>query len=564
MTNQNKNRNNKNNKNKKETVSSTLNQQQDGHRSAASAKTATNTNLSTKPDTLSASGMCTRAREAGKRNIDNRDIDSSSSSLEGVSSPSKKQAKTDSMDKEHQDDILANASTDNLSKKGDPNDDRWTWLMNKLNSIENNTSTISQDVAKLTSTVEGHAKQIQETKSAVASQNRKIDEVSKEQDSLLARVDDAIGEQLESFKISMKKDNELFRAELINLANKKVDKKVAEALSDVREEVMESKTEARNRNLIIVGLPEGEDEESDIKAAKDLFKSRMGLPKINLDQIVRLGKQEGLPPRPALVTFHYLSHRNRVWYAKSKLKQVSDSENDQSQKIWLQEDVPKPMKVAQKALYQTFKRARSMKDTYKSVQLKGTKLIIDGTAYSHNDMNNLPPPLRPASLATLRSDSVIIFFGRASPLSNHHHSPFLLEGHHFACVEQFLAWKRAELAGDVALSTKALSSPNPTICKGILNDLHQADSTAWDEQVDGIIEAALTAKFTQNQNLGSFLLDTRPCTLGEASLNAKWGIGLKLTNKNAMDPAKWKENGNLLGNKLMKIREELFLKHHAN
>lgn len=567
MSNKNKNKNKRNNKNKKETLLSTTATIVTRNQTLAPlaprrATTAKKPIIA--PD--SSSGMCTRAMEAGKRNLEN--LDDNPPAHDNTSSPSKKQAKTDNMDEEGRD-ILSNGSSQDHSKEDKSNSDRWAWLMNKLNSIENNTTSTNKDVASLTLTVEDHSKHLQETKSSLASHKRKIDELTNNQDTLLSRVDNAIGEQLESFKTelrkenealktALKKDNELFQAELMNKTNKKVEK----AVSGAKEEAMESKTEARNRNLIIVGLPEGEDEEADLKAAKDLFTSRMGLSNINLDQIIRLGKQGDVPIRPALVTFQFLSHRNKVWYAKSKLKQDSDS--DQGHKIWLQEDVPKPIKIAQKALYQTFRRAKSMKDTFKSVQLRGTKLIIDGEAYSHTDMGKLPTSLQPASLATRHSETVVIFFGRASPLSNHHHSPFLLEDHHFACVEQFLAWNRAKLTGNEQLSSKALSSPNPAVCKGILNELHHTNSAAWDEQLDRIIEAALTAKFTQNQDLGSFLVNTRPRKLGEASLNPKWGIGLKIIDKNAMDPAKWKEGGNLLGNKLMKIREKLFLKLHSN
>lgn len=506
-------------------------------------------------DNLSHPGVSTRAMEAGKRQLENGENGGNDSQVQDpAASPSRKQAKTDNENNQPQD-IFSGDPPTNQQLGEDPNADKWTWLINKLNSIENNTAIRTKDVDDLKSTTAAHSKQIQETKSSLLSHKRKMEDIAEKQDTLLSKVNEAIGEQLDAFKTSLQQENELFKAELVNLTNKKVDN----AVSGIKEEVMESKSEARNRNLIVMGLSEEGNEESDLKAAKDLFTQKMGLSNIDLDQIVRLGKEGGAAPRPALVTFQFLSQRNKAWFAKSKLKKIS--EEDHSKQIWLQEDVPKPIKIAQKALYQTFKRAKSMKDTFTSVQLKGTKLIIDGNAYSHLDMENLPPPLRPASLATRQSESAVIFFGRASPLSNHHHSPFLLDDHHFACVEQYLAWSRAELAGNETLSSKALSSSNPAICKGILNELHKSDSTKWEEQTEGCIEAALRAKFAQNQKLASFLLDTHPRPLGEASLNKKWGIGFKLTDKLAMDPTKWKEGGNLLGKKLMELREELLLNH---
>lgn len=205
-----------------------------------------------------------------------------------------------------------------------------------------------------------------------------------------------------------------------------------------------------------------------------------------------------------------------------------------------------------------------MGDTFQKVQLRGTKLIIDGHAYSEKDMDSLPAQLSPANLATRRSNTVVIFFGRASPLSNHHPSPFLLDDHKFSCVEQFLAWKRAKIADNKPLITKALSSTNPTTCKTILNELHNSNLEAWEEQIEGIISSALYAKFAQNSSLATYLLDTRPLQLGEASLNSKWGIGLKLTDQDALNPSKWAEGGNLLGSSLMETREELFSKRFSN
>lgn len=252
-----------------------------------------------------------------------------------------------------------------------------------------------------------------------------------------------------------------------------------------------------------------------------------------------------------MVKFHRLPDRHRVWFSKSKLKQ------DKTRKIWLQEDLPKPMKTAQRSLYQAFKKAKSMPDSFKTVQLRGTKLILDGRAYGEKDMETLPPALHPASMATRHSDSVIVFFGRASPLSNHHPSPFQLEGHNFGSMEQFLAWRRARVSGKKALINRALASTNPAICKGILNELRDDNTAKWDEILDDVVTSGLRAKFEQNSTLAQFLIDTYPKTLVEASLNQRWGIGLPLNSPHAFDTSKWAEEGNLLGKKLAQIRDEI-------
>lgn len=215
------------------------------------------------------------------------------------------------------------------------------------------------------------------------------------------------------------------------------------------------------------------------------------------------------------------------------------------------------MKEAQRVLYHTFKKAKSMTDSFKSVQLKGTKIIIDGTAYGEKDLGTLPHALRPQNMATRQSDSVVVFFGRASPLSNHHPSPFQLEDHQFSSMEQFLAWRRARLSGRKALINRALASTNPVVCKGILNELKDNNLSKWQEVLEEVVVSGLKAKFDQNQALAQFLVVTHPQTLGEASLNRRWGIGLPLYSPDVFDTTKWCEGGNLLGEKLSQIREWL-------
>lgn len=420
-------------------------------------------------------------------------------------------------------------------------------IMNKLNSIEGNTSTLNTKVSSLFSKLEDQSTRIKGAESTLATHSQQIRELKKGQSSLVQEVDDRVDEKMQSFREMLHKDNELFRAELINVTHKKVE----HVTSTLREDFMEEKAVSREKNLIIMGLQEAADGGSDRELVNTLFKDNLGISNVDMESLYRLGKPGGTGPRPIMVKFHRLPDRHRVWFSKSKLK------NDHSPKIWLQEDLPKPIKTAQRALYQAFKKAKSMPDTFRSVQLKGTKLILNGTAYGEKDMEALPPALQPSNMATRHSEAVIVFFGRASPLSNHHPSPFQLEGHSFSTMEQFLAWKRATISGKKGLINRALSSTNPVVCKGILNELRNDNVPKWEEALDSVVIGGLTAKFEQNMELAQFLIDTHPKTLGEASLNKRWGIGLPLYSPDVFDTSKWVVGGNLLGNKLSQVRDLL-------
>lgn len=67
----------------------------------------------------------------------------------------------------------------------------------------------------------------------------------------------------------------------------------------------------------------------------------------------------------------------------------------------------------------------------------------------------------------------------------------------------------------------------------------------------------LRGKFLQNPHLCDYLTNTGNLTIGEASTNPRWGIGMDLNNAEVLDGNKWLETGNLLGRSLMKLRKEL-------
>lgn len=420
-------------------------------------------------------------------------------------------------------------------------------IMNKLNNIEGNTNTLNNKVSSLFSKMEDQSTRLKKAETSIATHSRQIGELAKKQSSIIQEVDSSVEDKMKSFKEELRKDNELFRAEIINVTNKKAQ----QCTGALREEFLEEKGVSREKNLIILGLQESQEGGDDLDLVKTLFKDCLGVSKVDIETLYRMGKPGGTGARPIMVKFHRLPDRKKVWFAKSKLKAYHAS------KVWLQEDLPKPIKTAQRSLYQTFKKAKSMPNVFRSVQLKGTKLIIDGRAYGEGDLETLPPALHPANLATLHSDQAVIFFGRASPLSNHHPSPFDLEGHRFNSMEQFLAWRRARISGKKALINRALATTNPVICKGILNELRDDSADKWNEILEEIVISGLTAKFTQNPQLAQFLVDTYPKALGEASLNTRWGIGLPLNSPEALDMSKWVEGGNLLGKMLTQVRDTL-------
>ena len=83
------------------------------------------------------------------------------------------------------------------------------------------------------------------------------------------------------------------------------------------------------------------------------------------------------------------------------------------------------------------------------------------------------------------------------------------------------------------------------------------DDALWKANARRLVTEGNIFKFTQNADLGDFLLATGDTVLVEASpRDCIWGIGLSQGNPKAQHPDTWRGQ-NLLGFALMDVREML-------
>lgn len=98
---------------------------------------------------------------------------------------------------------------------------------------------------------------------------------------------------------------------------------------------------------------------------------------------------------------------------------------------------------------------------------------------------------------------------------------------------------------------------DPAEAKRIMNILKSSPTEPdWRILCRDILFSGLMAKFSQNDYLMRYLLESGKRQLGEASVDKTWGIGMTLLDQQVLDPAKW-VGDNLLGVTLMEIWEEL-------
>ncbi|MDE9519380.1 NADAR family protein [Xenorhabdus bovienii] len=144
-----------------------------------------------------------------------------------------------------------------------------------------------------------------------------------------------------------------------------------------------------------------------------------------------------------------------------------------------------------------------------------------------------------------------------SCLSQWYPVPFIVNNVSYSSAEHYMMAEKARLFNDFATREKIINAKNPGAAKAYGREVRGFNQSIWDEHRLAIVIDGNLAKFSQNDALTEFLLNTGDKILVEASpVDRIWGIGLAEGFANIENPLTW--NGlNLLGFALMAVREEL-------
>lgn len=333
-----------------------------------------------------------------------------------------------------------------------------------------------------------------------------------------------------------------------------VDKKLDKSARQADFKSLTDQAFNNRNNLIVVGLPEDPNKETSA-VFKDFLDNRMKIKNVKFDNAQRIGSPpvdpSGSYNRPIVVHFPLLPQRNRVWR-----KRLSVPEAPEEHRVTIHADLPKQLRDDVQALYKVVKAVNSSGKAHYA-RVHDYTLEFDDQVFLPSELEMLPFEFRPSSLAAPRSESVLAFFSKYTILSNHHPSVFYVNDCKFHSMEQFLAYRRAQISSQPSLVQKASHATDPVQAKYILSALREDNSQRWDETVESVVMEGLEAKFRQNNHMRNFLCSTHNLTLGEASTNPRWGVGMAIDDKDLLDVSKWNESGNLLGRCLMKLRSTL-------
>ena len=99
---------------------------------------------------------------------------------------------------------------------------------------------------------------------------------------------------------------------------------------------------------------------------------------------------------------------------------------------------------------------------------------------------------------------------------------------------------------------------DPSVQRSLGHGVDGLDGTKWDTEKRGFMKDILMAKFTQDEESRRILLLTSDKLLCEANGRDNYfGTGIPLTHPEVLNPDKWAEHGNHLGQILMEIRQVL-------
>jgi ribA/ribD-fused uncharacterized protein len=338
-----------------------------------------------------------------------------------------------------------------------------------------------------------------------------------------------------------------------NTALGKVSSQLAESRRENRilnEKLLQMDICLRRENLIFSGIAKERNESAaaTITKLQNLFVNQLQIGNGNVldyQRCHRLGPKDANKTREIIIRFTRFQDRELVWRKRKLLKGTN---------VYVKEDFPPEVNRKRSQLYPILLAARN---SNKKATLVADRLFIENRKYTVDTVDTLPPELHPNMLSQRSTDDCIVFYGRNSVFSNFYSTNFTIEGITYNSCEQYHQYKKALRAGENDLAVRILETDDPTVQYKIgkrllINDDH------WKNVVSKqVLQAAVKAKFEQNQDLKNLLLSTQNKMLAECNQFDKvWGTGLKLNSAEALDRTKW-QGENALGNILITVRDDL-------
>lgn len=136
-------------------------------------------------------------------------------------------------------------------------------------------------------------------------------------------------------------------------------------------------------------------------------------------------------------------------------------------------------------------------------------------------------------------------------------SKFIIDEKEYFCMEQYMMAEKARLFKDKEIEEKIMECKYPKKIKALGREVKNFNQDIWNDNKYDIVLRGNYEKFSQNEELKNFLINTKEKILVEASpYDSVWGIKMSYKDENIENPFYWKGE-NLLGFALMEVRDKL-------
>lgn len=312
-----------------------------------------------------------------------------------------------------------------------------------------------------------------------------------------------------------------------------------------RQEIRQVAQDVKDRNLVLNGLPESNDEVAMSVCLKFLKNIDPTLKQEDIESAYRIGKKEGKKGsnRILLVKFKIGERKQEVMRKKAALKSKK-----QLGKVFCNDDLPEGTRKVIQDMRDIASYANKI--GYTDAKVSGNKLTVNGKVYYENDLVTLPDKLKLENVKTRPIGEGIGFQSRHSYLSNFFKCHIRINGKLFTSSEQAFQHSKAVVCerDDTALEIKATNHPEKAKHLGDKLDT----CPEWEMKKRAVMKCVVTHKFKQNLTLRNKLKNTTGLKLLECTTNKYWGTGRR------MDSQLWDESNNYEGrNELGHILEEI-------
>lgn len=324
----------------------------------------------------------------------------------------------------------------------------------------------------------------------------------------------------------------------------------------LKEKVLKMESYSRRSNLKFYGFTEQKGENKfDNKRfiLNTLLRSGIQLHPMAIENSNRIGPQIRNKNRAIIAKFFHGQERELVLKKAEHIYRTTG--------IRVEEDFPEEIEKKRRILKPIMHTANNIivngRHKYYA-SLRADKLNVNGRLYTTESVQNLPNEINPITVATPSRNNITAFFGRDSPLSNHHLAPQKVGKTVFNCNEQYYMSVKAQTFNDHETVKKIMKESDPGEQKKLGSDRNIAGfhETTWRNKCLEVMEIGLKAKMDQNPRIKNFLLNTGTNMLLEASpSDAYWGVKMSKYNRRIWVKNSWTGTAhNHLGRLLSELR----------